>query len=818
MKSPPYFLCLALFSAASLTPAHAAEPRLHMPFESADRVIRDAGGQSVGMHFPSSVKDQDDPASLDPDRFRTEARYGKGIRYFAADRSFSRIENPPAFDEPIEAVAISADLKVEPGPQNRFAALVTNRVDSDPAGFSLFLWGNQLRFSFGDGETVHDLRVSAPQLTDGEWHSVQAAFERGRAALWVDGNRLTLRSFDAATIAPPRRDLYLGGYPADNQGRTRYAFDGWLDEVALGELQAPLVRYLREATAARRNFAPPPPIQTTLLPVEGSEGFFGGQRVFHSFRGHPVPMTFLFSSSDPERIEAGDARLVFYLPASVELAAAHQSNHNEAGGPVALEVDEVERDGEPWKRYATRGLDLTKGGARWKRGPFVSLAFDAPPSVDEAPFHYALEYDGKEHTPGQTTLRFLNPPPAVPDKERGRFHAFAYFILPAFAYPDRHLWEPTAELLSRVGLTGKGRFYSGSTGKFRVGFDNYLRDRGFTLYEIGLWRGPNHYAMALNPERVSEAYVSNKKGRVRGLRTGEPVLFDYEPWRLPYKTASFREEIRKAFAKQAGLDETPAAGEIRADYRRAWTDFWLEVGNDVYGAMGELVRTHHPDPDAPRVSYTYFFPYDDEDALYRRFWSIPKDPRRAEAADHVDVHLISLYHTNDRELVDQTRLSQAHLDRPIWGISAIARVNPVQNFANPVNSLPPQRIEQKFVLTAALGMERQGIWPGRGWIDAAYLAAIGEASRFIWEHEDFYFEGETAANDLTVTPANKNTGRDDWAYTAHRHEDGRLLLTLFNFTDRELSFQADDPDTGQPVTIPVEPHGYTARIFEAAME
>jgi len=83
------------------------------------------------------------------------------------------------------------------------------------------------------------------------------------------------------------------------------------------------------------------------------------------------------------------------------------------------------------------------------------------------------------------------------------------------------------ELLSRIGLIGKGRFYSGSTGKFPVEFDNYLRDRGFTLYEIGLWRGPNHYG----------------------------------------------EEIRKAFAERAGLDETPATDEIRSDYRRTWTDF-----------------------------------------------------------------------------------------------------------------------------------------------------------------------------------------------------------------------------------------------------
>ena len=790
-----------------------AEPLLHLPFESGDRVIREVGGETVGLHFPTSIEDQDDPGSVSPDRFRGEARYGKGIRYFASDRSFTRVEKMPRFEGPIEAVAVSAEIKVEPSGQNRFAALVTNRVDSDKRGFSLFLWGKNLRFRFGDGETVHEIRVAAPQLRDGKWHSVQAAFERGRAAVWVDGTRLATDSFDAATIAPPVRDLHLGGYPADNKGRVQYAYDGWLDEVAIGKLRGPLVGHLREVNKERANFEPPPAMRTLLLPVRGSEVFFGGERVFHSFHGHPVPMTFMFSA-DLDRLRDEHPKLVFYLPGDVEVAALYQSNHNEPGGPVAFDMEEVQRDGRTWKRYATRDLDITKGGRGWKDrdSPFLSLAVDADPSVKESKMIHAIEYAGRERGIRETTLKFLPPPPRVPEDEKGRFHAFGYLMLQTFAYPDRDLWAPTADLLSRVGLTGRGRFYSGKNGQYRRDFDRYVRERGFTLYEIGLWAGPNRYDMAANPEATTEAYASKRGHRMRGLKEGEPVIFDYEPWGVTYKARAFAKPIRAAFGQQLGLETPPTRSEIRTEYRREWTDFWLDVCNNVYGAMSEVVVRHHRDPEAPRVAYTYFYPYDDEAALYRRFWSIPKDPRMAEESDHVDVHLISLYHTNDRELVDQTRLSQKHLDRPIWGISAIGRVNPIHHFATPENSLSPQRIEQKFVLTGALGMERQGIWPGRGWFDAAYLAGIGNASRFIWRHEDFYFDGERVNNTVSVIPQSP-ADREDWAHLVHRHEDGRLLVTAFNFTDRELSLRAKDPETNDSAEISVEPRGYATHTF-----
>lgn len=785
---------------------------LHLPLEGEDREITDIDDKKVGLHHPTSIADQDDPESRDPDRYREEGRYGGGIRYFADDRSYSLIDNGPDFDEPINRIALSMEVKFSESQNNRFASLISNKADSDYGGFALFLWGNEVRFRFSDGENQCDLRTKGSMLRDGEWHTLEAAFDGGRAAIWIDGQQRTIKDFDASVIAPPEHDLYLGGYPIDNKGRRQYAFDGWLDEVVIGELRNPTRKYVDEMyDVSRREDSAP--VSYSVQPIDGNERFFGDEKVFHTFYGYPVPLTFLFNGR-PEELEEQDIQdvsLVMYVPEDegVDVVQVHQSNHNEQGGVIPTETDTVEEDGKAWTRYETSDVDLTESG--WKKGAFVTWGFDAEAGVSQAKIRYGLQFDGKEQELTEATVRFLEPPEPVAESERGDFHNFGYFIMPAFAYPDQSLWEPTAELLKSVGLTGKGRFYSAANGKYRVDFDHFLRDNGFTLYEIGLWHGPKPHKMAVNPEKTTREYVE-RSGSVKSLKQGEPVLFDYEPWRITYKKESFKEDIREAFAKWAGLDETPDRSTIRSDYRREWTEFWLDVGNNVYGAMGKTVREHHPDPEAPRVSYTYFFNYDDEDRLYRRFWSVPKDPRLAEESDHVDVHLISLYHTNERELVDKTRVSRKHLERPIWGLSSVSRVNPVQSsFTSPEESLSPQRLEQKIVLCAALGMERHGIWPGRGWLDGRHLQAIGNASRVVWEYEDTFFTADRVHDNIRISPLDESAGRDDWAYTAHAVEDGtEALVSVFNFTGESMEFRITD-DGAEEMVVEIEPHGYEIR-------
>ncbi|MFW5798559.1 MAG: hypothetical protein ACOCXX_02780, partial [Planctomycetota bacterium] len=624
---------------------------------------------------------------------------------------------------------------------------------------------------------------------------------KGNVQVWVDGRRTVSKKTDAEVIGPPKRKLFLGGYPIAGRGRRTYAFDGRLDDVAIGHDIEAVRKHLD--TGKQGGGPAAPPIEFSVQPVDGNERFFGGRKVFHTFRGHPVPMTFVFKG-DAAALPEGTPSLVMYVPEGVTVAGVHQSNHNEPGGSIETDTDVVKVDGRTWTRHTTRGVDLSAGLEQWKRGPFVTWGFEARPDLDEAPIRYGLVVGGKQDELTETTVRFLKAPAAV--EKPGRFHVFGYFIMPAWAWPDKALQESSAELLWSVGLTGKGRFYGHDD--YRSAYDEFLKKRGFTLYEIALWHGPKPHAMALDPEGTTRGYVERVVDHLKPNGQDEGVMFDYEPWRLAYKPSSFEPEILEAFARWARLEQAPTKKQIYGELKRKWIDYWLHVSTQVYAAMSNAVRTHHPDGDALRIAYTYYFPYDDEQALYRRFWSVAKDPRKVEP--YVDVHLVSLYHTNGREMVDQTRLSRLHLEKPIWGISSLSRVNPVQSkFTSVEESLSPQRLEQKIVLGAALGMQRHGIWPGRGWIDGRHLEAIGRASRFVWKHEPFYFDGRVADGRVEVEPVDK-LKRTDWARTVHR-ADGRLLVTVFNFSDKPASFNLASGAAQQRVTV--EPHGYRATVL-----
>ncbi|WP_308983326.1 LamG domain-containing protein [Thalassobacterium sedimentorum] len=786
--------------------------RLHLPLEAASRTILDSELNAVGTHWPASILDQDNPETLDPTRYRVLGRYGNAIRYFADDRSYTRMDDLQLFETSTEELAVSVEVKIDSSEKNNFASLISNRSDSDTGGFALFLWGENFRFSFGDGQSRHDVWAPLDDLKDGYWHHVAVTFDRGIVTLCLDNVELFSEDTGVPAIASTSRNIFMAGYPLDTAGRDQYAFDGWLDEVCIGTQLDSLESYLERFNLNRDSYVPlAPDLDYTVQPIDGNEVFFGGEKVFHTFYGQPVPLTFLFKRNSDELI-AGEPALVFYMPDEIELKLVHQSNHNEAAGGVSTSMTTVQTEERTWRRYQTTGIDLTDadGVGGWKQGPFISLALDALTSVDQAPIRYGLYYNGVEHDLTEATVKFLSPPPAVIPSEQGRFEAFGYFIMTAFAYPDENLWASTADLLYNIGLRGKGRFYSGSKGQVRVDFDSYLKKRGFTLYEIGLWGGPDQYDMASDPQTTTANYLSRKYGEVANLGQDEPVIFDFEPWSVPRKALEM-DEMLANYADWMNLAAVPSKEEILASQERDWIDYWIHVSNDVYGAMAELVDTYHPDPDAPRVAYTYLFPYDDEEALYTRFWSIPKDPRLTEQYDLVDVHLLSLYHVNDRELFDQVQLSQTYLQNPIWGISAIARVSPAQDFATVENSLSPQRIEQKFVMTAALGMERQGIWPGRGWIDGAFLVSIGNASRFIWQYEQFYFDGIDASQQFNLTP-NAELSHDAWAYTAHEYE-GQQLVTVFNFTDHEITLNALEIDTQILQETTIEAHGYQSLLF-----
>ncbi len=217
-----------------------------------------------------------------------------------------------------------------------------------------------------------------------------------------------------------------------------------------------------------------------------------------------------------------------------------------------------------------------------------------------------------------------------------------------------------------------------------------------------------------------------------------------------------------------------------------WIRHWLENTRNYQKMMADAVRHHAPHMEV--WDYTYVFPYNDDDAMAKRQWSIPKDPRRCE--DFIDCSMLSLYHINDRAALDQLELSRQYLNRQICNISLISRANEhAGRYTSPDECLSPQRLYQKAVLAGALGHELFGIYPG-SWIDGSAHLSLNRAARDVRLREDFYVRGQRRDDARQVTA---QAGRDAFACLIHAL-DNRLLATLFNFTDA-------------PVTAAIAGHG-----------
>lgn len=397
-------------------------------------------------------------------------------------------------------------------------------------------------------------------------------------------------------------------------------------------------------------------------------------------------------------------------------------------------------------------------------------------------------------------LNIIDPPEPLPP---GRFYYMCYTNQDlAFHLPE--LFEKTGELFARSGITGKGRYYKNDAR--RAALDPILqRKYGFTLFEISLWGGPlkdrKHYQDLVpaaigadgreqaencptrlldNPAALSRYRETVKEKLI--VENTHAVILDFEPWSRPGRIC-FCPACLEAFGRQAGVDVAglDAAG-LKRQYRVEWTRFWTDITYRYMNMMAAAARAEIPGVEV--WDYTYAFPYDDETALSKRFWSVPKDPRRNE--DFLDASMISLYHLNGRKAFDQLELSRRHLKKSICSISLVSRSNAnTGKYTSPDECLLPRQLGQKAVMTAALGHELFGIYPGH-WIDGAVHVSLNKAARLIRTHEHYYFGGVRDDAALTVSvPA--GTKRAHYAWTVHR-AGAKKLLTPFNFSRQTLEF------------------------------
>lgn len=771
----------------------------YMSLEENGRRVYVVGRKSIsGVYYPTDDKDYDKAEVTRVDRYRVKGRLGKGLRFFSKDRSYLQI---PQFklSQPTSKLVISLFVKTN---RSGMSSLVSCKTDGSKSGFSLFSRLNCLHFQYGDGQKSYSLRSEQASISDGKWHLVKVIFDKGKVKFFVDNVAYGELQTEGKIIAPGRVPFTVGSYPVPGRGRKIYSFNGTIDEVIIAQSDAAVDKVLKDAAKqageSAKDILTEQIIAATCEPVNGNEVHFG-QPTFHSFFGRPVPLSFLFKGNK-EKVKS--ASLVLYVPESVVCREAFSSNHNLVDQVVTMKKTNVLRDGKQYSRYETQDFDILRDLVK-SFSVTITVALDnQDPTKDSAKVYWAIKSNGAEGQAKSFTLKYLKPLPDEP--KPGRFEIMNYFLADDMAFHNPALQAEVAKLYLSSGMRGKGRFYDGDTR--RVKLDNKLKEKGFTLYNISLWHGPFSKksegmtsqaidvsgrlmkypcpTAVLNDPEFKDAYRKKVAKKLSVSGDNEWVAFDFEPWGFP-RTACFCDKTINAFKKQYSIKEKLSSKIILSKYKRQWTEFWCQTTANITKMWAQAV--HAANPTLKITEYTYIFDYDNP-KLWERFYAIPKDPRLV--APYVDQYMLSIYHIHGRKLFDSLDKNIRALKKPVCPIILLSRDNELTGgFTAPEDNLSPQLVYQRAIMAASLGCQRFALYPGK-WIDGKHHLALGQASRLVWKHENFFFNGKRCDKKIKVTPATQSNTRDDYASVVWE-KDGEFLLVLFNFTDKPMPLIAD---------------------------
>lgn len=774
------FVLLAVFSLTGAEFCH------NFSFEEPDAAVTDSGPAKLkGLYHPSADRDNDTPETTDPNRYHKPGVAGNALFFTAEYQSYGVIDNS-RMTEDIDTLYLKVYVKSQ---SSKMQVIVGNKVDSQKSGYTLMRRANKWIFQYGDGQKSYRAEATIKAKTS-DWICLEVSFNRGQVRILENGQEILNSDFPGKVIAASPNDLILGNYPSRN--KKVYAFEGGLDELVIANSPETAAKY---AAPVKMD------VKTTLAlcePVDGYEKHFGGRKTLHSFADYPVPATFLLGFSDKTRSPV----LAITVPEGVTIPEAFCSNHNAPSKKFKFSTRKVERDGNAFIEYRTLPGELRKSlKGKLGRGENVTLLFHTPKDFKNGEIRWAV-YDGDDlQHQDSFQLELIEPPKPLPP---GKFYYMCY-TNQDIAFYSPEVFEKVASLFALTGITGKGRYYKSDAR--RAPLDEILHDKfGFTLFEISLWYGPLRsrkgyedligpsvgpdgkprnmncpLQMSTNPQ-ACEKYRQDVARKLITKNTKAAIL-DFEPWGQPGK-GCFCDVCLAEFKKNFKINDEPlTARKIMDKYRKEWTLHWVNLSYRYMQMMAEAVRAMSPELEV--WDYTYVFPYDDPEALIRRLWSIPKDPRRNE--DFLECSMLSIYHLDGRKAFDQLELSRRNLKKGICSISLISRANAnTGHYTAPEECLSPQQLYQKAVMTGALGQELFGIYPGH-WIDGAVHVNLNRAARVVREHEKFYQDGTRNDSALKV---NVNAPRDAYACTIHQNGD-ELLVTLFNFTGKPLDFDVE---------------------------
>ncbi len=551
------------------------------------------------------------------------------------------------------------------------------------------------------------------------------------------------------------------------------------------------------------------PIKFGCEPAEGNAIWNGGKSVFNTFGDSPCSMSFDFWG-DVKKLK--NPAFVIDLPAGIELAECIYPNPGINAIKVSRQQSEIERDGQKYTRYAfenAKCFQSIKPAPAWMRTLTVLLKPCGKTIPDKMFKVYCFIQNSHDKSPERVFyINVLPPMQKTPNPKI--FQAAMLWKNYDISVSDPELFKAIISRFEEANMTC--RTVSGNSQ------DKVCRERGWKMaYFYGdniifqpiLKKYGNKYAalrydgkqypgnhtcpsFQLSPEVVNACREEFTGDAVKvGLRNGDTVVLDYEPWNA--SEWCYCMECLKRFTAFAGLKAIPAPDEIRKNMIDKWADFRVKDSADILRAHAEIARTAGSEIKVTDYDYPLSF-----GNLGGRFRTIPKDSRLSD--EFVDDHFNSYYHTIGKSAFDMISLNAATLKKPLVYVPLLSRyTDPEQReFTNLKQTLSPDQFKTAMVSSAASGAKGLSIWDGLK-IDGKFFVAIDHGMAEIAALEDYFYSGTRNDKIASATPVDTGNAKlltDSLGVRVHEYQE-KTLVSLFNFSiSKPLSFKlkTDLPD------------------------
>jgi len=557
------------------------------------------------------------------------------------------------------------------------------------------------------------------------------------------------------------------------------------------------------------------PFQAICMPVEMMKDLNGGKGEFNTFSDRPVPLAFEFKGNTKKnKINS----LVVEIPKEIKLAECFNSHEGLGLKEEKPEIEKVSRDGKDYLRYTFRNpkvFGIVQPSWAWERKLVMAMLPEDKASIgNKGNIYWYLKADERKSEENFFALNILPPMPGTAKPKNFPLVFYGTYDV-NFNNPDlmakvAGIYEEAGDVVRGRGSAERDLFLEKRGWKMWVKLPDYMHGK-FIVNGEGWEKVKDKIEACVrengktDKDRICPQYfLSDPDFRIyikkfllsklqrKGLKNGEPVSFDIEPWE-PMEWC-FCERCRKDFAAYCKLGKTAEISEIKSKYQKEWRDFRCLNTSEVLKMHCDVVRENYPASKIIDYDYVVNFNCPDfRDAYYR----VAKDPQLNEK--YFDAHLSSYYHYTDKNAFDMIDINARNLKKDYWVLGAIDRSG---TYLSGKEVISPAQARMLILASAASGAKGAGFYPGLH-IDGKFFVAIDKAMSEIAVLEKFFMEGKRIDSELKVQPLPyfskkvqvgdreieivRPNWKDRFGYRVHSL-DGKKLLSIFNYSPDKKAF------------------------------